>query len=255
MILLRKFYIRMTNLSWLVLTLSTFLLIAISSIALPIIEPQTFANIYDSLWFTMTTILTVGYGDISPATLGGRLFTVLFLYLFGIGLFATFVGKLMDSLTIYRKRKESGEMMYEGMNHIIVIDWSHKAENAIKEIMKRDKKIEIVVIDNLEKAKELSERIHYVKGNATDSEVLQRANIKNAKSIIIFADDRIQDQILTDGKSLMIACAIDRICPNIHTTVEIEREEHIENFSHMEVDNFILSNGTIAKLAVDSVFN
>lgn len=253
MIILKKIYFKATNLSWLILTTCTAILIALSTILLPIIEPETFTGNFDALWFTMTTMLTVGYGDLFPVTAFGRIFTIIFLYIFGIGLFAAFIGKAIDSLTLYRRQKESGELMYEGKSHIVIIDWSHKAENAIKEILGRDPKVEIVVIDTIEKAKEFHERIHFVKGRATDGDVLKKANVKQADALLIFSDDKIEDQVLADGKSLMIACAVERISPGVHTTVEVEREEHILNFSHIKVDNFILSNATIAKLAVDSI--
>ncbi|AQQ52462.1 ion channel [Planococcus lenghuensis] len=254
MILLRKLYLQATSLSWLMLTVSTIILIALSTLMMPVIEPETFTDYADSLWFTMTTVLTVGYGDLYPITLEGRLFTVIFLYIIGIGLFASFVGKGIESLTVHKRREERGEIMFKGQGHIVIIDWSYKAENAIEEILKKDKRIEIVVIDRLEKAKEINARIHYVRGNATHGDILRKANIQQAKAVLIFSDDRIEDQMLTDGKSLLIATAVERISPNVYTTVEVEREEHIPNFSHINVDKFIMSNGTIAKMAVNSIF-
>ncbi|MBZ5202756.1 NAD-binding protein [Planomicrobium chinense] len=253
MIILKKLYFKATTLSWVILTSCTAVLILLSTVLLPFIEPQTFGGYFDALWFTMTTMLTVGYGDLFPVTALGRIYTIVFLYIVGIGLFAAFIGKAIDSITLYRRQKESGGLVYEGKNHIVIIDWSHKAENAIKEILARDPKVEIVVIDTIDKAKEVHERIHYIKGRATDGDVLNKANVKQADALLIFSDDKIEDQVLADGKSLMIACAVERISPEVHTTVEVEREEHIPNFSHVKVDHFILSNATIAKLAVDSI--
>lgn len=254
MIILRRLYLQVTSLSWLVLTISTIVLIAFSTFMMPAIEPATFTSYADALWFTMTTILTVGYGDLYPVTFGGRVFTVLFLYIVGIGLFASFIGKAIESLSLHRRMKERGELMYKGRNHIVIIDWSYKAENAIAEILKQDPQTEVVVIDRLEKAKELNSRIHYVRGNATHEDVLRQANVEQAKAVLIFADDRIEDQMLTDGKSLLIATAVERMSPGVYTTVEVEREEHLPNFSHVKVDKFIMSNGTIAKMAVNSIF-
>ncbi|WP_282019370.1 potassium channel family protein [Planomicrobium okeanokoites] len=254
MIILRRLYLQATSLSWLILTLSTVLLIAFSTLLLPAIEPSTFTSYADSLWFTMTTMLTVGYGDLYPSTTGGRIFTVFFLYIIGIGLFASFIGKAFESLSLHKKREERGELMFKGKNHIVIIDWSHKAENAIAEILKQDDQTDVVVIDRLDKAKEIHPRIHYVKGNATHEDVLCQANIQQAKAVLIFADDRIEDQMLTDGKSLLIATAVERMSPDVFTTVEVEREEHLPNFSHVKVDKFIMSNGTIARMAVNSIF-
>lgn len=254
MVILRKLYLQAIRLSWLILTVSTLVLIGFSTLLLPVIEPSTFTSYADSLWFTMTTILTVGYGDLSPSTNEGRIFTVVFLYIIGIGLFAAFIGKIIESMTLHKKRKERGELMFRGQNHIVIIDWSYKAENAISEILKLDKQVEVVVIDRMEKVKKVNTRIHYVRGDATHEKILRQANVHQAKAVLIFADDRIEDQMLTDGKSLLIATAVERLSPDVFKTVEIERQEHLESFSHIKVDKFIMSNDTIAKMAVNSIF-
>lgn len=207
----------------------------------------------DSLWYTMTTMLTVGYGDLYPSTTAGRLFTIFFLYTMGVGLFATFIGKVMEGLTLYRKKKESGDIMFEGTNHIVIIGWSHKAESAVKEIMKKDKNAEIVIIDTIDKLSNVDGHLHYVRGEASNAEVLHKANVAMSKAVLIFADDKVICQVLTDSKSLMIACAVERVAPQAYTTVEIELEEHVENFNHINIDKFILANGTIAKMIVDSI--
>lgn len=253
MLIIRKLYFKLTSLSWLVLTLSTIALISFSTIMMPIIEPDTFKTHMDSLWYTMTTMLTVGYGDLFPTTTVGRLFTIFFLYTMGVGLFATFVGKVMDSLTLYRKKKESGDIMFEGTNHIVIMGWSHKAEGAVREIMKKDKNAEIVIIDTMDKLSNVDGHLHYVRGEASNVDVLNKANVTMSRAVLIFSDDKINNQVLSDGKSLMIACAVERTAPHVHTTVEIEREEHVESFNHINVDRFILSNGTIAKMVVDSI--
>ncbi|MFG1492045.1 potassium channel family protein [Halobacteriovorax sp. ZH4_bin.1] len=43
----------------------------------------------DAIWWAFTTITTVGYGDITPVTLWGRVIAIV-LMIFGTGLFATY---------------------------------------------------------------------------------------------------------------------------------------------------------------------
>ncbi len=56
-------------------------------------EKMTFL---DALWWSFVTCTTVGYGDISPSSMLGRIVAVL-LMLFGIGL----IGMLTGSITTY----------------------------------------------------------------------------------------------------------------------------------------------------------
>jgi voltage-gated potassium channel len=215
------------------------------------IEPDTFGNLFNSFYFVMTTFTTVGYGDYSPVTLAGKLFTI-FMYLVGIGLLSIVIGKVIDALTIFRRKKEEGKLTYKKENHIIIIGWSTKAKSAIDEILKSNTDIEVVVIDTLPKSPvDISiERVHYIQGESTEETTFHNANIANAKSVIIFADDFIQDLSLRDAKTLTVAIIVERLAPSVHTTVEILMEEHISNFSHVKVDEFILSQETISNLAV-----
>ncbi|MDZ5472576.1 NAD-binding protein [Bacillus sp. 31A1R] len=90
-------------------------------------------------------------------------------------------------------------------------------------------------------------------GDAADENVLQKANIAHARSIVIFSDDSIKDSQLSDGKSLLIATAIERLAGDLHITVEIQVEKHIELFRHVSVDEFIISDEMISRMAAQSV--
>ena len=47
----------------------------------------------DSFYFTVVTLTTVGYGDISPQTTAGKLFTIAYL-LIGIGILVALIGEV-----------------------------------------------------------------------------------------------------------------------------------------------------------------
>jgi voltage-gated potassium channel len=47
----------------------------------------------DALYFSVTTLATVGYGDFSPETTVGKLFTIVYV-LVGVGLLLAFLGRL-----------------------------------------------------------------------------------------------------------------------------------------------------------------
>lgn len=62
-----------------------FVNMIVISILLRDIEPKTFPNIYENMWYFIVTISTVGYGDIAPITWAGRIIGV---YVIFLGLFS-----------------------------------------------------------------------------------------------------------------------------------------------------------------------
>lgn len=54
-------------------------------------------NFFDSFWYAIVTITTVGYGDIVPKTIAGRVLGI-FMLLFGVIIFAAFSGKMASVL-------------------------------------------------------------------------------------------------------------------------------------------------------------
>jgi voltage-gated potassium channel len=74
--------------------LTSLLLIFFCSVAMLFCENHPEANIKtadDAVWWSVTTITTVGYGDKYPTTMEGRLIAM-FLMLSGVGLFGTLSG-------------------------------------------------------------------------------------------------------------------------------------------------------------------
>lgn len=233
--------------------LTTIFFVVLCTFIVYFLEPDNFESLFNTFYFVMTTFSAVGYGDYSPITLAGKLFTVL-MYLIGIGLLGVVIGKIIDAFTIFRRKREEGKMAYTKENHIIIIGWGKKAELAVKEILNSNLSMEIVIIDTLPKSPiDLSyDRVHYIQGDSTEEETFEMANISKAKSVIIFSDDIIPDPSLRDAKTLTVAIIAERLAPNVHTTVEILVEKHISNFTHVKVDEFILSQETISRLAVRS---
>ncbi len=61
-------------------------------------QPAIFSSVFDSLWWAVITLTTVGYGDAYPITNGGRLFTF-FILIVGIGIIAIPAGIISSALT------------------------------------------------------------------------------------------------------------------------------------------------------------
>ena len=62
------------------------------------VHPDHFQSISDSLWWAVTTLTTVDYGSVPPATLGGKLFTFVIL-MCGLGIVAVPAGLIVAALS------------------------------------------------------------------------------------------------------------------------------------------------------------
>ena len=75
------------------------------------VQPESFSSVFSSLWWSVVTLTTVGYGDIVPITVGGRIFTFIILMI-GLGIIAIPSGMISSALTearaIEKKEKDSG---------------------------------------------------------------------------------------------------------------------------------------------------
>jgi len=63
----------------------------------------------DSLYFSVITLTTVGYGDFSPQTRGGKIFTIFYIFI-GLGMILSFLHTVFDHFNQerqgYKKPKE-----------------------------------------------------------------------------------------------------------------------------------------------------
>ena len=62
------------------------------------VQPDEFSSIFDCMWWAISTMTTVGYGDIVPITVGGKIFTS-FISFIGIGVVSIPTALLASSLT------------------------------------------------------------------------------------------------------------------------------------------------------------
>jgi voltage-gated potassium channel len=68
-------------------------------------QPEVFKSVFDSLWWAVATLTTVGYGDVYPITIGGRTFTFIVLML-GLGVVAVPTGIISSALSAVRRAEK-----------------------------------------------------------------------------------------------------------------------------------------------------
>lgn len=99
-----------------VLTAATLSLVA--AIIEHRVDPA-FDNFGDALWWAVTTVSTVGYGDIVPESNAGRIAASV-LMLVGLGLIPTLTSVVVSILIAERSRQER-EAQLRGFEHVLTL--------------------------------------------------------------------------------------------------------------------------------------
>jgi len=69
------------------------------------VQPDAFISIFDTLWWAIVTLTTVGYGDMIPITVGGKIFTFIVL-LIGLAIMAVPTGLIAAALVMEKDSEE-----------------------------------------------------------------------------------------------------------------------------------------------------
>ena len=68
-------------------------------------QPESFSSIFHSFWWAIVTLTTVGYGDVYPVTVGGKIFTF-FVLIIGVGIVTVPAGLVATALSRAREVEE-----------------------------------------------------------------------------------------------------------------------------------------------------
>ncbi len=216
---------------------------------------------FGALWWAVVTLTTVGYGDMVPVTVGGKIMGV-FVMICGIGLVSTLTGNLASMLVERKAKKRKGLLKVNLTNHVIIVGWNDFGLELIKTL--RDNNVigstqksfsDLVLVNGLEVDEresiafqlDMGERLHFVRGNITQEAVLQRAGMASAKVAYLLSQHENQSSKDADQETLYTALAIREIAPNLPMYGEVALPENRKHLLRAGV-NEILVRGQLSSL-------
>ncbi len=188
-------------------------------------------SLNDSIWWAFVTSTTVGYGDFYPVTIAGRVSGVLLMF-FGVSLVGVVTGNIASILVERQFKEEKGLKPVKMKNHFIICGWKRDMGKILKDIISKNQEFipqEIVIINTatpeeielLRSEPDLS-GISYIHGDYVDESVLNKANLKYAKKILVLADRLVTGSVQeVDSRTVMTIITVKSMSKTIYATAEL----------------------------------
>lgn len=165
-------------------------------------------NLRDSLFMTIITITTVGYGEVHELSPNGEIFTI-FLLIMGVGIIFYVLGLEAKVIVEGQLRDILGKRLLKKRiedlkGHYIICGYGRMGKTVVKELA--SKGIELVAIEKSPPVTE-TEEVLLIEGNATSDEVLKAAGIEKAHGIVAV--------LPTDAENLFLVLTARELNPDI----------------------------------------
>ncbi len=192
--------------------------IGIGTIAFATLEGY---SLLDAFYMTMLMVSTVGFREVSPLTDNGKLFASLYM-VFNLGIYAyivsvisryIFEGEFKKIFTTFIFNNKTKKLK----NHVIVVGYGKTGARTCDELLKNGQQF-ILIENDPEVLQYLPEvpRFQIIKEDATREEVLMKARIEVAKSMIV--------TLPNDADNMIICITAKGINPNLNIIARASEE-------------------------------
>jgi voltage-gated potassium channel len=231
------------------------ILIGLSMLGIYVFEPPAnseFTNLWDTFWFSIVTITTVGYGDMTPVTWQGRMVGLILMGM-GVVVVAAITGQIASFFVDQQlKRREGLGKVKKMTEHFLILGWRKELERVIDDILEINPMFDagnIVLVNTVdrEKLQRLFNNpkyhgITYIHGDYIHEETLLRAGIKKASRVMILADfsqDYSTQEV--DSRTVMTVLTIESLNKQIYVCAELLDAKFEKYLKLANCDEVILS--------------
>ena len=191
---------------------------------------------FESLYMTVITITTVGFGEVRKLSVPGRVFTIILIF-FGMGIIVYIVGLWTQAivelqLSTFIGRRKLGLQIKNIKDHYIVCGFGRIGKVICREL--KSKNIPVLVIDNKPETRELleAESIPYIIDDATSEDILLEAGIARARGLI--------SVVASDSDNLFITLTARGLNPSTFIIARADDEKSEKKLKRAGADKVFL---------------
>ncbi len=202
----------------------------------------------DAIWWAVVTLTTVGYGDVTPRTFGGRVVGVV-LMLSGVVLLSLVTASIASVLVERRIREERGLESLTWKGHTLLCGWNENAEEVLGGLTRaQEGRGRVVLVNELEedqlnsirfRFRDLGE-LRFVRGDFTSEAVLKMANVQDAGACIILADTSAAGSTKSDERVILAVLSIKALAPHLRVCVEALDRSNVTHLRRAHADEVIV---------------
>jgi len=189
-----------------------------------------------ALYMTVTTVSTVGYGEVKPLTETGRIFTII-LILVNLGLFTYFITLLTrffsdgEFIKMYKQFKMENSIKAL-QQHVIICGFGRNGKESAQVLFNNH--IPFVVLEEkVELEDDLPFEVKYfMKGDATKDEVLLEAGIEHARALIT--------TLPVDADNLFVVLTAKQLNPNLTVISRASQDSSVNKLKIAGASNVIM---------------
>lgn len=190
----------------------------------------------DSLFMTVITLSTIGYGETHPLDINGQLFTIV-LIVFGTGVLGYGVSSLtlmlfQGDLPNYLKRRKMEKVIAHISGHIIICGLSRTGLYTLGEIERTGHRVVVIERNEATVAVLEGRDIPYIIGDATDDENLLDAGVMRASAIITC--------LTSDAENAFVVVAAKSLNPTIQAVSKAETESARKKLTAVGTDKVVV---------------
>ncbi|WP_020614159.1 potassium channel protein [Sediminispirochaeta bajacaliforniensis] len=211
-----------------------------------------FETIWDTFWYAIVTVTTVGYGDKTPITVGGRIVGLLLMGM-GVVVVAAITGQIASFLVDQQMKRREGLLSLRNIqNHFIICGWRKELDKVVEGVLAVNADLDpsgIVLINSIGAEKmqgilnnPVFKGINYINGDYIEEETLKRANIKDARRVMLLADQSQEYSLQEmDSRTVMAVLTIESISKRVYVCAELLDEKFEKYLRLANCDEIILS--------------
>jgi voltage-gated potassium channel len=204
-------------------------------------------DFFSSLWWTVVTVASVGYGDLVPKSVPGQILGIAVIFS-GLGLVSTLTGSMASFLVERHAKQRKGLLKVKLSDHVVILGWNSYGPNLVKALAKTLlERASLVLVNDLPpEAREelafkldLGERLHFVFGNPTQENVLHRASPATAKLVYMLIQEGMSPKE-ADQQSLYAALTLRSLAPKALVYAEVALSENREHLLRAGVNETVI---------------